>query len=88
MNKTGEAYTENLIGHSGYRDREVLVSLRKVVEVSVGETCNAEMSDQVEAHANFLYGFGKNGLAEFSNRGMSEEMHQELGRPIRFHRTW
>lgn len=50
MNNTGEAYTENLIGHSDYRDREVLVSLRNVVEVSVGESGNV-----LEARANFLY---------------------------------
>lgn len=29
VNKTGEAYTEKLIGHRGYRDPEVLVSLRE-----------------------------------------------------------
>lgn len=39
-NKSGEAYTENGVGHRDYRDPEALVSPRKQL-VSTDEGCNA-----------------------------------------------
>lgn len=38
MNKTGEAYTENCVGHRGFRAPEVLVSPRQIVPI--GQVCN------------------------------------------------
>lgn len=38
MNKAGEAYTENCVGHREFRAPEVLVSPRQIVPI--GQVCN------------------------------------------------
>ena len=74
MNKTGEAYTENHIGHKGCVSLKCWYRSDKQL-VLTDEVCNA-----IEVHTKQSYWLDCGESAELLSRGMYEEMHQELER--------